>query len=281
MPAPGQAKLALSADHSRIWATTGPTLKSFDVQTGETLAERPVGQDLGDGWQIAGLAPTSEAAHEGEVWVLHRNGYQLRWDEDLGSFTDWAAPPPGIAWPCDMARTADGVTYVINIDITVPAPPPPPGHITFSGWSYYLQRRAANGQWTQVDVVTDVGNAECPRLAIDEPLGRVAVLVPYTDRVRVYSSNLGFISETDFSGLGRHAFDIATVNSVFAMAMTDGTQATLAVVDPDGAVMDEVPMDLARAVDMQVEEDNLFHVWWTGLDVLSEYGAGRVRLDKQ
>lgn len=74
--------------------------------------------------------------------------------------------------------------------------------------------------------------------------------------------------------------DLATVNSVFALAL-DGGSASITVIGPDGAVMDDVPMDRARAVHMQVEDDDLFHVWWTGRDILDEYGAGRVLLTKK
>lgn len=284
---PKAAALTLSADASRLWAADFETidgeftavLRAFDAESGEALAERALEVDLGDGWAISGLAPATEAGHEQDVWVLHQNGYQVRWDASLGGWNDWELPPPGIALPCDIARTPDGVTYIASMNITVPAPPAEPGYVTFAGWSYYLHKRSLNGQWSTVEVITDDGNAHCPSVAYDQGLDRIAVLANDFGRIRVYSPSLSFISETNFGQQG-HPRDIATINSVFALAM-DGASPSLRVIGPDGATMDEVPMDDMRAVHMQVQDDDLFHVWWSGRDILDEYGAGRVLLTKK
>lgn len=284
---PKSSALTLSGDASRLWAVnydnvdgqTAAVLRAFDVESGETLAERNIGADLPEGWDIVSLAPETESGHEQDVWVLHQNGYQMRWDAALNTWNDWESPPPGIALPCDITRTPDGVTYIASMNITVPAPPAPPGWISFSGWSYYLHKRSANGQWSTVEVITDTGNAHCPSVAYDQGQNRVAVLAHDFGKIRVYSPSLGFVSETNFSGLGQPR-DLATVNSVFALAL-DGETSTITVIGPDGAVMDDVPMASARAAHMQVEDGDLFHVWWTGRDILDEYGAGRVLLTKK
>lgn len=288
LPNPTPATLTLSGDATRLWSANYETidgegtavLYAFDAESGEVLAQRDIAGDLGEGWDIVGLAPETEPGHEQDVWVLHQNGYQIRWNAALDTWNDWESPPPGIALPCDIARTPDGVTYVASMNITVPAPPPPPGYVSFSGWSYYLHKRSLSGQWSTVEVVTDEGNAHCPSVAYDQALNRVSVLAADFQKIRVYSPNLGFISETNYDSSLGPVRDLATVNSVFALAI-EGTSPSIAVIDPDGAVMDEVPMDAAKAVDMQVEGGDLFHVWWSGRDILNEYGAGRVLLTKK
>lgn len=288
LPYPKPAALTLSGDGTRVWAVgyesvggkTTAVLRGFDADSGELLAHRDIEHDLGDGWRIVSLAPETEAGHEGDVWVLHQSGYQLRWNASLSTWNDWVSPAPDLALPCDIARTPDGVTYVTSMDITVPAPPAPPGWISFAGWSYYLHKRSASGQWSTVEVVTDTGNAHCPSVAYDQGLDRVAVLSHDYDNIRVYSSSLDFLGQTDFSDLGGQPQDFATIDSVFALAL-DGDSSSITVIGPDGAVMDSVPMDRTKAVYMQVEAGDLFHVWWTGRDILDEYGAGRVLLTEK
>lgn len=288
LPNPKPAALTLSGDATRVWVadyenvggTTTAVLRGFDAMTGETLAERNIAGDLGEGWNIVGLAPETEVGHERDVWVLHQNGYQLRWNASLSTWNDWASPAPGTGLPCDIARSPDGTTYITSMSITVPAPPAEPGYVSFAGWSYYLHERSASGQWSTVEVVSDTGNAHCPSVAYDQGLDRVAVLSHDFGKIRVYSPDLAFISETEFSGLGGHPQDLATINSVFVLAL-DGATSSLTVIGPDGLVMDSVPMDRAKGVYMQVEDGDLFHVWWTGRDILDEYGAGRVLLTEK
>ncbi len=267
LDSPAAAALAISADATRLWVydledpgdSFDDQLEVIDTTTGLVVAALGWGND----WKVRGLAPAHEPGYESSAWVLHANGYQLRWEPSLAAFSDWETPIPGSHFYCDIDRGTDGTHLVTTIDFI---------DGEYTGMLYRKQGNA----WSSTVVAES--DFMCPRVSYDE-VQQVAVVLTFVEQElqRFDTSTLTLQSVADVGAIAGVAWDVASVGTFSVLAM-DGSPDHLSIVDVDGNQTDSIPLGLARAVTLELDQGaSEIRAWWTGTD--GGYGAGNVTLE--
>lgn len=262
--APRDAALAVSVDGSTLWAvdqfsSSGSyqmRLKVFDGDSGSVL-----GSSWWTGaWAVRAIAPANEVGHEGVAWVLHENGYRIRWDADLAGYSEIEVPIPTTGPTaasnrlyCDLDQSVDGVQFITTIDVV-------DGNV--NSWLY---REPTEGVWERVALPTL--NGKCGLVSWDGPADDVFVLDDSLDEMmRFDADTLADKGTTDLSAIngGLRDFAVIGAQAVVAVSMASGPD-QLVLVDPDGVVSDTAAIASVRATYVRIEGETA-RAYWTGMD---------------
>ncbi len=274
---PADAMLSLSVDGTTLWAVDWsnaaggyePRLKVFDPDTNTML-----GSSWWNGsWGVRAISPANEAGYEGVAWVLHENGYRVRWDADLLGYSEIEAPIPTNGATaadariyCDMDQDSSGVHFITAIDLSG------------GSWSSYLYREPFEGVWERIALPTLSG--KCGRVSWDGPADEIAVLDD-AELLRFDADTLAVGSTVDLSAVSGLLMDFAVIGGhAVVAAKTPGPAVdSLVVVDDGGVVLDTVDLGSVRATYLHILGDTV-RAYWTGADTSPiKYTAGSWTLE--
>lgn len=247
------AFLATSMDGDVVWATqeangAAPSLRAYDAVSGDEILALP---GWSADWKVRDLYTAYDTVDNGDVWVMHFNGYRTRWNEG-GQLIDLESPISNHDFPvdsrvyCGLARDLSGVSFVSTIDFN--------GGVSTN----YLYRHEA-GQWTRVESA----HSGCGQIDYDVATDEVAVLdipggIAYT--VRWFDADsLSLELERDMPN-GTLVMDFASFNH-----QTAWVGGILRVLDESGNICDEAHVGNARGVDVQYG-DNQVRLWFIAAD---------------
>ncbi|MGH1347677.1 MAG: hypothetical protein ACRBN8_39345 [Nannocystales bacterium] len=275
---PREAALAVSVDGSTLWAVDQFSsdgvyemrLKVFDGDSGNVL-----GSSWWSGtWGVRAIAPANEAGHEGVAWVLHENGYRIRWNANLAGYSEIEVPIPTTGPTaatsrlyCDLDQSADGVQFITTVDLV---------DGSLDSWLY---REPSEGVWERVALPTL--NGKCGRVSWDGPADDVFVLDDSLDEMlRFDADTLADKGTTDLSAIAGGLRDFAVVGAQAVVAVsTDSGPDQLVIVDPDGMVSDTASIARVEATYVRIEGETA-RAYWTGMDSSPvKYTAGFWTLD--
>lgn len=258
------AALAVSVDGSTLWAvdqfaSNGSyqmRLKVFDGDSGAVL-----GSSWWSGtWGVRAIAPANEVGHEGVAWVLHENGYRIRWNANLAGYSEIEVPIPTTGPTatssrlyCDLDQSADGVQFITTVDVVD------------GNEDSWLYREPSEGVWERVALPTL--NGKCGLVSWDGPADDVFVLDDSLDEMmRFDADTLADKGTTDLSAIagGMRDFAVIGAQAVVAVSMGSGPD-QLVLVDPDGTVSDTAAIASVSATYVRIEGDTA-RAYWTGMD---------------
>lgn len=275
MPYAATRVLTVSADSTTLWAVNivdpstgeGPRLKVFDADNGALIAS----SWWGGSWGVRALAPANEPGYEDVAWVLHDNGYRIRWNSTLVGYSEIEVPIPLTGATaadhrgyCDMDHDLGGVQFLTTIDMVGGAD------------IQYLYREPSEAVWERVSV--GAAGGKCPWVSVDGPADRVAVIIDDSDLIQLFDADdLTPEGTIDISGVPGDLKDFAMIGNHAVLAMNNGGGAydSLVIVDDDGVVLDTTDLAAIAATYIHIGDDEA-RAFWTGADSGSapKYAAG-------
>lgn len=271
---PLDAALTVSVDGTTIWAvdqaSTGagyvPRLRVYD-DSGNIVGS----SWWGSAWAVRAMAPANEAGYEDVAWVLHANGYRIRWNDTLVGYSEIEVPIPTTGATaasgrlyCDMDHDQNGVQFITTVDTS--------GGSTTS----YLYREPSEAVWERVALPTL--NGKCGRVSYDGPADEVVVLDNEAEQTITFDADtLAAAGTTDISVLTGDPVDFAVIgaHAVIAVRHAGPTPDDFVIVDDAGAVIDTESFASLNAAYVHIQGDEV-QAYWAGADSSSpvKYTAG-------